>query len=195
MPSKAGPSPKREPPAAAPANRTATAADSSQGVLMAGQREWLEALEPELRTKFESLGAGVRADMLKAHAHGLNRPIDAMQRRDLAKLRVAEPPAPMPATTRSLLLELPRGERFWVEATARALTIDFKKPKDAELWGQFVLIAMAVWKGRLAVEPVVKAYDQAMRKGIENRGAKFWKALQCLAGIKAADLPGLAQWG
>jgi hypothetical protein len=50
-----------------------------------------------------------------------------------------------------------------------------------------------VWARTIDPGPVIDAYGQAMRPGIENRGAKFWAAFQCLTRLDTHKLRELAE--
>jgi hypothetical protein len=101
--------------------------------------------------------------------------------------------APEASTLPELVRQLP-GQ---LHATQHAAEWLVRLLGDRDYWHQHNLIMQAVARGTIHPERVVSAFEQATRSKagappIRNKGAKFWRALQCLARITAEDLPSLA---
>lgn len=130
-------------------------------------------------------------------------PIDVWERlaehdpviaRELATRKAARdspPPPVIPASTRELLEKLPGSPPDWHSHAAQALCQEFGSEQDRKLWSQFDGIAWSIASGKINVRHAVSAYDQAMKPGIQKRGAKFWAALQGLTGLNSEELRSL----
>jgi hypothetical protein len=202
-PSEAIPLPLKSEPTRVPSTSPAIAAAPAD--LTPGAAEFLARLTPDQRARFDATPPKHQAKRLTAFAAGYDANLAQIFIADLPQPKSApeeRPMAKLPPTTAALLEQLPGGPAEWVHRAAEIMVQDFGAKKDRKLWGQIDLICRAVWRGALALDPVLNAYNQAMESDtarrkkrldpIENRGAKFWKALQLLADIRAEDLPDLA---
>jgi hypothetical protein len=183
-------------PAAAPMPEPAAEVLGDQAAaLTAGQREFLDSLADEQRAALLAMTPAKRSTLLEPHRAGFDPAVRGFQVRSELRCRPAAPLPIFPPTTAEVLKQLPGAPHDWTQKAAECLARDFGEKKDRQLWGEFWKIAEAVRLSRLAAADVLNAYDQAMRPGIKNRGAKFWKALRCLTGIDPESLRDLAGQG
>jgi hypothetical protein len=188
-------SPFPEAPAPIPAADPAAAGAEA---LTEGQRACLGRLDADQRARLDAMSPAKRAAFLEPHRHGFDEDgFRKLAASELAACRAAIPPPEMPQWTFELIGRLPEPgvPREWTEKAADWMADDFGTKRDRRLFREFHRIALAVWRGRLDPALVVNAWRQAMADGIENRGAKFWKALCCLASIDTHKLRELAEGG
>jgi hypothetical protein len=176
-----------------PSPPTETVAPAPAPGLIEGQRRLLEALDDGQRAALEAMPAARRAAILEPHAKGFDAHVLAFQIR--SRMFAAPPPQPVappepPADTAELIRRLPGAVPHWAQLAAEDVVRRFGTEKDRRLWGQLHLIMQGVWAGRIDPEIVVNCFGQAMRPGIEVRGAKFWAAFRCQTGMTAEDLKG-----
>jgi hypothetical protein len=124
----------------------------------------------------------LRCEVVRAEAP-VDDPIIAAELARRAQPRPAAPPELPPQDTAELIRQLPRAESHWVQIAVENLVQRFGSAMDRNLWGQFHLILLDVWRGRLDPEVVVSAYEQAMKPASRNAGAVFWTALRREAGL------------
>jgi hypothetical protein len=189
-------------PAPAPAPTppcTPTAADATPPeapALTEGQRRAVAALSDAQRAIFDVLPEKKRAAFLAPHAAAFDPHMLKVQLADsgFRAPKPVTPPPPPPADTAELIRGLPGSDPSWPQMAAEDLARKFGTDKDRGLWGQFQAIMLGVAAGRIDPGHVTNALGQAMRPGIENRGAKFWAAFKGLSGLDEHDLkaPG---WG
>jgi hypothetical protein len=97
----------------------------------------------------------------------------ARQRASRERNAAVAPPEIPPTDTAELIRRLPDAPPHWVQIATEDLVRRFGSEKDRKLWPQLHRIVLGVWARRIDRGPVINAYGQAMRPGIENRGAKL----------------------
>jgi hypothetical protein len=102
----------------------------------------------------------------------------------------APPPESPPADTAELIgrLARPGAPSHWVQLAAEDLARHFGARKDRSLFGEFLKIMQAVWRGLVKPDDVIDALRQAMAPDIDKPGAIFWRAFKRNTGLDEHDL-------